>query len=151
MRQAGLLGDAFGGFLIHARGRAQDAAADVGAAGQLEHALYRPVLAHRAVQDGKYAVAALQRGEQLPRIDGARARAQAAYGRASFVKILGKGGQQALRGDFHPGAVGADVDEASLKTADIEMGEHAARGHQRDQAFGRSPSAEDQYGRSAHW
>ena len=50
--------------LVHAGGRCEDAAADVGHAGHLEHALERPVLAEGPVQQGEDHVHGPQRRER---------------------------------------------------------------------------------------
>jgi hypothetical protein len=130
-----------GRHLVHAQRRAEDAGADVGDAGQLEHPLDGAVLAQRAVDEGHH-------DDLLPGLDGGdggeRLQLGAGHGDgaaqlagpAAVEEGLGVVGEE-------PAAVAVDADGHHVEALGVDGGQHVGGRHARDVALGRDPAEED--------
>jgi len=151
--KAGLAEQALGDVLVHARGGAQDAGADIRQAGQLEQPLHRAVLPAGAVQDGEHNVhgnavrhVPSQR-QELPRMAVGR---QHDGGAAGFQRDGGRvvGMEQEFAGIADaPDAVLVDADHDDGKPVFVDGLEDVARRLQRHFVL-RRPTATENCNRS---
>ena len=133
--------DPLGEVLVHARRAGQDTAAHVRDAGELEHALDRPVLAVRSVQDRQDDLGAAHR------FDAAREALQHGAGRTR--RLRGHRPQGDVVDDglsgvgaHHPVPRAGDADRHHLVAAAIEVLHHARRGTAGDVVLGVAPAKE---------
>jgi hypothetical protein len=111
--------------LVHAQGRGEHAAADVGEAEHLEQALEGAVLAVRAVQDREHEVGA--EGQEV----------------AHGLAVADDAGERDLGRAGPPAAVAADAEEDGGVTRAVEGREHLGRAAERDLVL-RAAAAEDE-------
>ena len=132
--EPGGAGDDLGLHLVHAERGAEDARAHVRDPGQLEEALHRAVLAHRAVQDRQHddLLAGHRRedgGQRLERLaDGVEPVGQ-------LERTTGERGDAGL--GVHPVAAAGDADGEDVVALGVRGPEHVRRRHARHLVLGR--------------